>query len=105
MSSNSKGKGGEREIARIYREHGFDAVRTPLSGGMRWKGDLIGVPGVHVEVKRCERAQIWDWIKQAEKDCERGDIPAVHFRRNRSDWYVSVPLEAFIELLKKRDES
>ena len=72
---------------------------------MRWKGDLIGVPGVHVEVKRCERAQIWDWIKQAEKDCERGDIPAVHFRRNRSDWYVSVPLEAFIELLKKRDES
>jgi len=101
-ASRRKGAGGERELAAAYREAGFDCARTPNSGGLRWKGDVTGVPGVHVEAKRSERLRIWQAIDQVLSEAEPGDLPAVHFRRNRSDWWVAIPLEDFLELLKLR---
>lgn len=98
-NSRSKGQRGEREIVHFWKRQGYDdAHRTPLSGGMQWKGDVQGVPGLHIEVKRSERAQIWDWLAQAERDCPDGLIPALHFRRSRGEWYVALPLEDFAKV-------
>lgn len=50
-SSQRKGADGERELATILREHGYDIER----GGSQTYGevpDLMGLPGVHIEVKR-----------------------------------------------------
>lgn len=105
MSATSRRKGadGERELARAYRQAGFDCARTPLSGGMRWKGDIVGVPAVHVEAKRSERLRIWEAIDQTLADADPHDLPAVHFRRNGSGWWVAIPFEDFVELLKLRE--
>ena len=97
-----KGAAGEREVAAIFRAHGFDCDRVPNSGGLRLKGDLWGARlPVHVEVKRQERLQLWEWWGQAESDAGVKQRPVVAFRRNRSEWLAVVRLDDLVELLSK----
>lgn len=56
-SSQRKGAGGERELATLLHEHGYDIER----GGCLSYGtvpDLTGLPGIHIEVKRVEKLNI-----------------------------------------------
>jgi len=104
-SSRRKGVTGEREVARIFEQAGFD-VRA-LEG----LGDHLVVPGVsldrwskgsltmHVEVKRQERIQLPIWLRQAEAEAPQGTIPVVAFRQNRGDWYAALALAQLVELL------
>lgn len=85
----------------ILRDHGYPIER----GGTQSFGqlpDLFGMPDVHLEVKRTERAQIWEWMQQRQRDAERfGDgAPVVIFRRSRSPWLVCMGLTDWIELYK-----
>lgn len=101
--SQRKGADGERELAAILREHGYDIQR----GGSLSFGevpDLSGLPGVHIECKRHERAEIWAWIAQAERDAQRfkDGAPAVFFRRSRSPWYVVMKLEDWMMIYKSQ---
>lgn len=100
-SQREKGARAERAVATIYREHGFEVARVPNSGGLDTKGDVLGIPGVHCEVKHNEALNIWKSLLQAEAEAPAGCIPAVHFRRNRSGFYVALPLDDFIGLLKE----
>lgn len=102
-ASRDKGARGERELVAAYKARGYDCARTPLSGGLQWKGDVLGVPGIHVEAKRTERLRIWEAIDQMLADAGPTDVPALHFRRSRSDWWVAIPFEDFAELLALRD--
>lgn len=101
MSSRDKGKRGEREIVRYYSDRGFSAIRTaPLQAGfVEGAADVSGVGNFHIEVKRQEALNIWKALEQAEGDAAEGMIPTVHFRRNRSDWYVALRLDDFIRLM------
>lgn len=101
-SQRVKGANGEREVAKKFQEKGIELLRVPNSGGLQRRpeerGDLIGLTGFHVEVKRQEKASIWAWLEQAESDCLEGLVPLVIFRRNKSKWRVIVPLDDFIEM-------
>jgi hypothetical protein len=97
-SEREKGARGEREVAAIFRAHGFAAVRTPNSGGLAVKGDLAGVPA-HVEVKRQEVARPWSWWAQASSEAPSGVMPLVAFRRERADWLAIVRLDDVAALL------
>ena len=97
-SSRDKGARGERELANIYKERGFKCRRAGNSLGL---ADCVGVPGLHIEVKRQEKLNIWAAMDQAEGDAREGEIPTVHYRRNRSDWWVTLPLSDFIDLLDR----
>lgn len=99
MRSRRKGTRGEQEIAAAYRQAGYPAARVPNSGGLDMKGDVTGIPAVHIEVKRSEALRLWDALAQCEADAAPTDVPALHFRRNRSGWYVAVPLDDFLDLL------
>lgn len=113
MTVNSRRKGtvAEREIAAEYRLRGFHAARVPNSGGLDTKGDIVGVPGVHVECKAGQRIDLWKALRQAELETPPGHIPALHFRRQsrsrapgaNTGWYVAVPLDDFMDLLKARE--
>ena len=99
-SSQRKGADGERELAALLREYGYPVER----GGSLSFGevpDLTGLPGVHVECKRCEQLRPYDWLEQAQRDAVRfGDgLPAVFFRRNRFPWLVVMRLEDWVCLL------
>jgi hypothetical protein len=103
-AQREKGKRGERAVATIYQEHGFDVRRAGNAAGL---ADLHGLKrhGIHPEVKSCATVDLPAWMRQAEAEAPDLQIPAVHWRRCRrgasTDWYVNVPLQSFIELLKR----
>jgi Holliday junction resolvase len=103
--SRAKGTRGEQAVATLYREQGIDCARVPNSGGLATKGDIVGVPGVHVEVKSTGRLRLVEWMEQAEREAPLGQTPAVHWRfctRSKSTgWFVSVPFDDFVDLLKR----
>jgi Holliday junction resolvase len=99
-SQRRKGAVGEREVATILRNAGFDVERVPNSGGLTVKGDLTGLDGFHIEVKRQEAAKVWAWLEQARSEAPDGDTPLLIFRRSRSEWHACMPLSDLLELLK-----
>lgn len=75
--------------------------RTPASGGLHIKGDLIGLTGFHLEAKKVEALNIWKALDQAQRDAAPGQTPLVCFARNRSSDYVALPLDDFLGLLEQ----
>ena len=77
MNSNNKGKNGERELATILREYGYDSRRGQQYCGSNGDADVVGLPGVHIECKRVERLNIYDAIEQSKNDARDGENPVV----------------------------
>lgn len=103
MSSKSQRKGadGERELAAILRERGYDCQR----GGSLTFGevpDLTGLPGIHAEIKRVEKLNVVEAMEQAIRDSQRmrDGVPALFHRRNRKPWLVTMRLEDWLELFE-----
>lgn len=96
----SKRKGGEYELELVKElaTYGLTVHKTPRSGGGWIKGDLVGIPLLALEAKRHERADIFGWIAQAERDATPAQIPTVLFRRSRSSSFACVPLKDLIWL-------
>lgn len=102
-ASRARGKRGELSLVHVLRDAGLEARRTAQYCGKEGTSDVVGIKGLHVEVKNQERLNIWEALSQSKRDAEaegNGDIPAVFFKRNRSGWYVVLPLEDFIRLYK-----
>lgn len=98
--SGDKGKRGERELSAKLRELGFaGAYRSQQFCGSADSADVAGVPGVHPEVKRCERLSVYTAYEQARRDAEGSeDIPAVFHRRNRKPWLVVMSIEDWAKI-------
>lgn len=102
-ASQRKGADGERELAAVLREYGYEIKR----GGSMSFGevpDLVGLPGVHVEVKRCEQVRLSEWMQQAEADSKRfsDGMPVVFHRRSREGWRVTMNLADFMWLYDRQ---
>lgn len=100
--SQRKGAVGERELAAILQQHGYDCTR----GGSLSFGevpDLSGLPGIHIEVKRVERLNVDEAMEQSIRDSERmlDGIPTLFHRRNRKPWLVTMRLSDWIQLYKE----
>lgn len=103
-SSQRKGADGERELARIMAEYGYDLQR----GGSLSFGevpDLVGLPGVHIEFKRVERLNVSQAMAQAIRDseCFQDGIPTLFHRRNRGPWLVTMRLEDWVKLYQAKN--
>ena len=100
--SSRKGANGERELAALLRQHGYD-VRPgePLNYGK--EPDIVGLEDIHIEVKRRETVNLSAALAQAEADAQKfgGGLPAVFHRANRKPWTVSMPLDAWLQLYAK----
>lgn len=99
--STQKGARGEREVMNILRDHGYHVER----GGTQSYGqrpDLYGLDGLHLEIKRSERAQIWEWMQQSQRDAQRfqDGAPSVIFRRSRSEWMICLGLNDFLTIYR-----
>lgn len=86
--SRDKGKRGEAEVVNLLKAYGFDARR-----GCQYKGgpdspDVIGLPNVHIEVKRTERFDLYGALEQAQRDAGEKETPVVFHRRNGKPWIV-----------------
>lgn len=101
-NSCRKGADGERELASLLRAEGYEIDR----GGTTSFGtvpDLSGLPGVHIEVKRREKLNIWEAMQQAIADATRfkDGAPALFHRRNRAPWLVTMLFTDWIRLYKE----
>lgn len=96
--SRRKGGSGEREVVKLAAAHGFTGLRT-RSGGGQVRGDVAGIPGVALEVKRMERESVRAWFEQAEANCG-DDMPVVAHRKNRGPWLATLTLDDLLALVK-----
>ncbi len=88
-SSRRKGYSGEIEFAKLV-----GGVRVPLSGaaGGEFAGDVIAL-GMRWQVKRLRAGfpRIQRWLEQDD---------ALAWRPDRGKWYVAMPLERFLEVIR-----
>ena len=109
MTNRNKAKGSRWE-ARV-RDYLSDALRTRVeripAGAQHDRGDLSGIPGMAVECKDVARMDLAGWVDEATDEALNvggGTLPVViHKRRGKgtSLGYVTMPLWAFAELLKR----
>lgn len=101
MNAKQKGNRGERELAKKLREHGYDCRRGQQFCGANGDADVVGLPGIHIEVKRVEKLNVSNAMSQAIGDAKHGDIPAVFHRKNNEDWLVTMRFQDWIEFYKE----
>lgn len=105
-ASKARGKRAELDLVHQLQKFGFaEARRTSQYCGKAGTSDVVGIPGVHIECKAVQRLNIWEALSQSERDSKadgngNGDIPAVFFKRNRTGFYVAMPLIDFVKLYK-----
>ena len=103
-ASQRKGRAGELELCRVLSGFGYD-VKPGAAVSFGTTPDIVGLPGIHIEVKRREQTDIAAALKQASEDAQRfGDgLPAVFTRGNRQHWRVVMALDDFISLYRRAE--
>ena len=103
--SQRKGRAGELELVSVLKGYGYENVQPGEAVSYGVVPDIVGLPGVHIECKRCEALRIADWMKQAERDAQRfhDGLPVIFHRRNRQPWLVTMRLDSFMEIYKQAE--
>lgn len=102
--TNSKQKGArfERALARIFREHGYEARRSAqYCGNTGQAADVVGLPGIHVEAKHQEQMRLYDWMAQAKHDAGGEKLPAVFHKRNNYPILVTMEVQDWLKLYRE----
>lgn len=105
--SKDKGARGERELAGILREYGYETRRGQQYCGANGDADVVGLPGIHIECKRVENLNIYEAMEQAINDSSANDLPygygkydrpTVFHRKNKCEWLVTMRFDDFSDL-------
>lgn len=96
-SSKNKGKRGELELVHILNDNGLIARRGDC---FRGESDIVGLEGIHPEVKRVEKLNIQTAMAQAILEAARKNDgkPTVFHRRNQGKWMVTMMLDDWLDL-------
>ncbi|MFQ8839861.1 MAG: hypothetical protein ACLR8P_01750 [Clostridium fessum] len=81
-AQREKGKRGERELTGILRDYGYNCRRGQQYCGTSGDADVIGLPNVHIEVKRVEDLRLGKRCNSPQGRHGAGEIPVVMHRRN-----------------------
>ena len=98
VNSKRKGNRGEREFASLCRYEGYDVRRGQQYCGVEGE-DVIGLDGVHVEVKRVEKLNIGEAMAQSISDAG-GKVPIVAHRKNNCEWLITMRFDDWIKLYR-----
>lgn len=102
VNIRAKGKGGELEVIRLIRtvmvaeeqwlppdatRYAHRVQRNSLQAG---KGgfDVAGLPGIALEIKRCETPNLSAWWRQCTDQAGGALIPVLVYRQSRQPWQV-----------------
>lgn len=113
INSREKGKRGELEIAKLLQAYGYDTKRSQQFCGANGDADIVGLPGIHCEIKRVEKLNIDKALRQSIDDTYADElrqgidlIPVVMHRSNddrkkdstKGVWKVTLTLKDFMKL-------
>lgn len=106
MAINSKQKGArfERQLASLFRDHGYTESRRTAQycGNTGDASDVVGLPGIHIEAKHQERMQLYDWMEQAKRDSKGSEnLPVVFHKKNNAEILVTMRFDDFMQIYKK----
>lgn len=105
MAFHAKAKGSrhERNVAELLRGYGWQAKRTPLSGGIEgWKQDVTSPDcPLFIECKNVENVgkQFIDWYSKVAKECGY-KTPVVVWTRNREQIYAFLLFTDLLSFVK-----
>lgn len=102
INSKRKGKDGELEFVNKCKEYGFEgARRSQQYAGINNDADVVGLPDLHIEVKRVERLNIYDAIKQCHRDKKVDELGIVAHRKNHEEWLITMTFDEWMEMYKR----
>jgi len=103
INSRAKGKRGELELSAF-----LDSLGHPARRGQQFKGsgdspDVVcpSLPGIHLEAKRVQAGNPYNWLLQAIGDAG-AKIPVVAHKRNRKEWLAILRLEDLIRIIDRK---
>lgn len=102
INSKKKGSRGELELSKTLTEAGFPARRGQQFQGTSESPDIIceSLSDYHIECKRTERGNPYNWLQQATDDAP-DKIPLVIHRRSDKQWIAVMNLDDLLSLLFK----
>ena len=101
-AERERGKRGERYVANRIRERlGLDARRGVQYSGGPGSPDVVGLPGIHIEVKNCNKTELPKWIRQSTDEAADGEAPVVIHHRDREPWYITLGFDDFLGMYKE----
>ena len=102
INSRQKGAAAERELAKVLTEAGFPARRGQQFSGSPDSPDVVcpSLPGWHLECKRVEAGNPYNWLDQATRDAGDDQRPLVCHRRNGREWLAVLRLSDLLPLLR-----
>lgn len=106
VNGKQKGKRGELD-ARDHVTEVLGLLKGQVYRSQQYCGrgedsaDIVGLDGIHMEVKRTEKLALYKALDQAIADSKNGNIPVVLHRKNRREWVVIVRLTDLPELTTK----
>tara|TARA_Y100001938_G_C8075494_1_gene425810 strand:+ start:1443 stop:1817 length:375 start_codon:yes stop_codon:yes gene_type:complete len=110
INSQQKGKRAEREVAKLINKYlNTNVRRTPSSGGLSIKGDIIDINPdsaayqFHFEVKDQKKLMIPKWWEQINDDCPIAKTPVNVFKMN-GQFYATMQFNDWLSLLSELEE-
>lgn len=110
LNANKKGKRFELECSKmINAKMGTKVKRTPNSGGLSLKGDILCIDDNSIisefsfECKNQEKLNIWKALEQSRNDAGY-KIPVVLFTKNHELDYACIEMDDFLNLLKELED-
>ena len=107
INSQKKGRRGELQVVKIINKYlSTNFRRTPNSGGLSFKGDIIDIDNTnplydfHIEIKNTNTLQIPKWMVQIEKDAPLGKTGLL-IAKHKGSWYSWLALEDFLYLISQ----
>ena len=96
-AARDKGSRFERELSKLFNEHGFSTHRGYV---FHKQSDVVGLLGIHVEAKAVERLNPWAALQQAitESDKRKDGMPTVFWKRSRKGIMVCMRFDDWMKL-------
>ena len=101
VNSKQKGKRGELEFCHYCMDRGYENIeRSQQYCGIKGDADVVGIDGLHIEVKRVQKLNIDKAMNQSISDAKEDEMPIVAHRKDRDYWKVTMKAEDFLKIYK-----
>ena len=99
VHSKNKGKAFELKVSHMIKDFGFAARRGQQFQGTPESPDIISELPFNFECKAVEKLNLWDAWEQAKSDSGASEMPAVVFKRNRSDILICMEFSDLLGIM------
>jgi Holliday junction resolvase len=88
VNARIKGHGAEREFIHYLEKNGIAGLARNLDQTRDGGPDILGLPRLCIEVKRCEILNIEKWWQQTLNEIRGRQIPVLAYRQSRKHWTI-----------------